>query len=137
MSAELNKVFFHRAVFPGQDEHDVLEIEITFDTTYTIKMTHTGKTAMTACWPKEVYHIHDVPYLPKSLLKMLSVTGGNDYWIVRKIIQNIEELCKETLPKEKEEIESKFESETISQLRAELASSHKRIEELTSELANR
>ena len=129
MSSE-SKVFFHRAVFPGEDEHDVLEIEITFDSTYTIKMTHTGKTAMSACWPKEVTYIHDVPYLPKSLLKMLSITGGNDYWIVHKIIQNIRELCTETLPKEKKEIETKFESE-ICQLRAELASSQKRNEELS------
>jgi len=42
-------------VFTDEDEHDV--IEITFDSTYTIKMTHTGKTAMSACWPKEVTYM--------------------------------------------------------------------------------
>lgn len=56
---------------------------------------------MTACWPKEVTYIHDVPYLPKSLLKMLSITGGNDYWIVQKIIQIFEHFAQKHFQKKR------------------------------------
>ena len=128
MSSVLTQpVFSHRAIYPRQNDSDVLEIEITFDGTYTIKMTHTGTTA---CWPEEVTYIHDIPYLPKSVIDMISITGGDDYLIVRKLIQNLRDVCLETLPHEKKEIETNVESEIL-QLRAELASSRKRNYELS------
>ena len=129
-AAERGVMFSHRALYPSFSGIDTLAIEITFDGTYTIKTTNTGPNK---CGPysEDTRYIRNIPYLPKSIMDMLTITGGNQNCnLVHDIRAILRELCTETLPKEKKEIETKFESE-ICQLRAELASSQKRNEELS------
>jgi len=119
-------VFEHTATYSRPNGLDVVVIEITFDGTYTIKLTHAGPSVCIASWPKEISYIRDIQYLPKSLLYMLSATG-DEFGSVRKLIQILTQLCTETLESEKKEIESNLQSE--------LASAAKQIEELQYDLA--
>jgi len=124
----MSNSFSHRVYFPCQyDGNDIVDIEITFDGTYTIQFTHQGPCVACKTWPNtEVSFIRDIPYLPPSLLYMISTAGKDGS--VRKLIQILHKVCSE-IQKEKKEIETNLESENR-QLRAELESSKKQIEEL-------
>ena len=124
----MSETFSHRVCFPCQYGNDIVDIEITFDGTYTIQFTHQGPCVACQSWPNtEVSFIRNIPYLPRSLLYMISTSGKDGS--VRKLIQILHKLCSETFQQEKKEIENNVDSE-IRQLRAELESSKKRIEEL-------
>lgn len=118
------------------------EIEITFNGTYTIKITR-GVWGGGQHRPPDVdvSYISDIHYLPQSVLDVLSCVGGGQLQGQDVHIRTIlHKLFSKTLPTEKKEI-TKLESEitsaneTIRQLRAELANSYKRTDELTAELA--
>jgi len=106
-----------------------LGIVVTFDGTYTIEMTRFEGPMYTRDHKE---YIRGIPYLPKSVLQMLSATGQNVG--VDGIIATLKSICSETLPEEKNEMEQA--NETILQLRAELASSHTHTDELTAELSH-
>jgi hypothetical protein len=129
MESEPVHVFSHRAEYPTSNGNDVLEIEITFNGTYTIKTTHSGP-YVCGPRPQDITYIRNIPYLPRSVMDMLSITGGNSRYVADNIIGNLYQVCADTLPKEKKEIETNFESETIRQLRAELAFTRESVVEL-------
>ena len=119
------EVFEHRVTYTRSNGLDVLDIEITFDDTYTIKLTHTGPSVGVAFWPKEVSYIRNISYLPDSVLYMLSATG-DESGSVQKLIQVLTQLCSETLEKEK--------NENVSKLQEELSSAAEKIDSLQYEL---
>ena len=124
----MSETFSHQVCFPNSYGNDIVDIEITFNGTYTIQFTHHGPCVSRQSWPNaEVSYIRDIPYLPPSLLYMISTSGKDGS--VRKFIQILHQLCSETIQNEKKEIESKLQSEIL-QLRAELEISQKRNEEL-------
>jgi hypothetical protein len=133
-AAERGVIFSHQARYPTGNGEDNLAIEITFDGTYTIKTTHTGPTKF-GPYPEDTRYIRNIPHLPTSIMDMLTITGGYNCYNVHEIRAVLQQICSDTLEKEKKEIETNFESETIRQLRDELESSYKRNHELTSELA--
>jgi hypothetical protein len=153
MASEPVQVFNHTASFDSYGRGwNQLQIVVTFDGTYTIKLTQVAGPTYTR---DQVEYIRDVPYLPKSVLTMLSVTGQPGG--IHPIIGALQTICLKTLHEDYKEIETKVASklhaeyeqttdklhkelasatELIKHLREKLETSHKEKKSLRSDLAS-